>query len=69
MSTAQIRKMSSMMLHFFIFRCSRLCCSSNLFLLFDKNGDGSVDFSEFVLSCGVFKRRDIGSEFDLAFAL
>jgi Ca2+-binding EF-hand superfamily protein len=54
---------------FFIFLCNCLCSSSFFFSMFDKNGDGSVDFSEFVLSCGMFSKGDIDSELDLAFTL
>jgi len=46
-----------------------VCFFSQIFPIFDKNGDGTVDFSEFVLSCGLGSKNDLDSQLDLAFTL
>jgi hypothetical protein len=54
---------------FFIFLYNRLCCSSLMFPVFDQNGDGTVDFGEFVLASAAASRNDLDSQLDLAFSL
>jgi Ca2+-binding EF-hand superfamily protein len=39
-----------------------------VFAVFDKNGDGSIDFSEFVLAIGLISKSDLDSTLELSFA-
>lgn len=52
---------------FLVIHHNRLCFSSNVFGVFDKNGDGSIDFSEFVLAVGLTNKKDLDSTLELAF--
>lgn len=54
---------------FVTFSYNPICCFSHIFAVFDKNGDGSIDFSEFVLACGIGTTNDLTSELELAFAM
>jgi Ca2+-binding EF-hand superfamily protein len=40
----------------------------HVFAVFDKNGDGSIDFSEFVLAVGLTNKNDLDSTLELSFA-
>jgi Ca2+-binding EF-hand superfamily protein len=40
----------------------------HVFAVFDKNGDGSIDFSEFVLAVGLTSKNDLDSTLELSFA-
>jgi Ca2+-binding EF-hand superfamily protein len=40
-----------------------------VFRVFDKNGDGSIDFSEFVLAYASQVNKDLDSQLDLIFSM
>jgi hypothetical protein len=37
--------------------------------MFDKNGDDTVDFSEFVLAIGLINKEDLDSQLELCFSM
>jgi Ca2+-binding EF-hand superfamily protein len=40
-----------------------------MFAAFDKNGDGMIDFSEFVLGIGVAQSKDLNTTLDFSFEM
>jgi hypothetical protein len=60
---------SEYVITYLIFHCNRLCCNSTVFRVFDKNGDGSIDFSEFVLAYASQVNKDLDSQLDLIFSM
>lgn len=52
-----------------MFRNYFQCCFSNVFLAFDNNQDGSIDFSEFSLAYCAGIKQDLDSQLDLAFEM
>jgi hypothetical protein len=54
---------------YLIFHYYCLCCNSTVFRVFDKNGDGSIDFSEFVLAYASQVNKDVDSQLDLVFSM
>ena len=53
--------------HIFHYICLRY--SSHAFAGFDRNNDGSIDFTEFVLVMGQKEKKDLNSTLDLAFEM
>jgi hypothetical protein len=53
----------------FTFLYNLFCCSSHAFSMFDTNGDGTIDFSEFVLTYSLLQRTDLASRLELVFGM
>jgi len=54
---------------FLIFLYNFLCFSSLIFSVFDTNGNGTVDFSEFVLTLDMTKKSDLDTQVEPAFTV
>jgi Ca2+-binding EF-hand superfamily protein len=53
----------------FEFLCKSLYYFSKIFTVFDQNKDGSMNFNEFVIACGVLLNSDLNSQLELAFTM
>jgi Ca2+-binding EF-hand superfamily protein len=58
-----------MSLYFTYFIIICLLYSSHAFAAFDRNNDGSIDFTEFALVMGQKEKKDLNSTLDLAFEM
>jgi hypothetical protein len=56
-------------IEFLIFHLNFLYFSSYTYAVFDRNGDGSVDFSEFVLAVSLQNKNDLDSQIELGFEM
>ena len=52
-----------------MFYLNHLYLYSHRFAAFDQNGDGVIDFSEFVLSAGISNKSDLDQVLDFAFEM
>jgi hypothetical protein len=62
-------KLIEYVMAFLIFHLNCLSSSSNMFAVFDQNGDGSVSFSEFVVAIALGNKTDLNSQLELAFEM
>ncbi len=52
---------------FLLFHPNLYIFYSHVFAVFDRNGDGTIDFSEFVLAMSLYDRTNLDSKLEISF--